>query len=123
PQILQRLCCRVENLGFLFDLAICDVLAIVSFALFAFRFSLFAFGSLRFNFNLFHKSFCIRARLQPCRYGPDKYRALAPEVTLSTAIQPCLTTHWQLTTAYCRNGIPMCFSNARAWSSLPAEVT
>ena len=31
PQILQRLCCRVENLGFLFALATCDVLAIVSF--------------------------------------------------------------------------------------------
>jgi hypothetical protein len=28
PQILQRLCCCVENLGFLFALATCDVLAI-----------------------------------------------------------------------------------------------
>jgi len=31
PQILHRLCCRVENLGFLFALAIEDVFAIVSF--------------------------------------------------------------------------------------------
>ena len=42
PQILQRLCCRAENLGFLFALAILDVLAIVSFC-----FSLFAFRSSR----------------------------------------------------------------------------
>src|SRR5271165_5308354 len=33
PQILQRLCCRVENLGFLFALATCDVLAIISLLL------------------------------------------------------------------------------------------
>ncbi len=31
PHSLQRLCLRVENLGFLFALAILDVLAIVSF--------------------------------------------------------------------------------------------
>jgi len=36
------LCCRAENLGFLFALAILDVLAIVSFC-----FSLFAFRSSR----------------------------------------------------------------------------
>src|ERR1039458_9050020 len=39
PHILQRLCCRVENLSFFFVLAICDVLAIVSLSLFAIRFS------------------------------------------------------------------------------------
>src|ERR1039458_3221872 len=42
PQIWQRLCCRTGNLGFLFALAILDVFAIVSFTLFAFRYSLFA---------------------------------------------------------------------------------
>src|SRR5271165_4257706 len=42
PQILQRLCWRAENLGFLFAFAILDVLAIVSFTLFALRVSLFA---------------------------------------------------------------------------------
>ena len=39
PQMWQRLCWRLENLGFLFALAILDVLAIVSFSLFALRFS------------------------------------------------------------------------------------
>src|ERR1039457_3678136 len=32
-----------------------------------------------------------------------------------------ITDYWQL--GYCLNGMPMCFNNARAWSSVPAEVT
>src|SRR5271166_2204462 len=74
PQILQRLCCRVENLGFLFALATCDVLAIVSF---------------------------LAVSSQPSAFSKTFYSALT-------------TDDWLLTTDYCRNGMPICFSRARA---------